>query len=373
MAGGSGGYGGYGYGYGGGLRPCVETLEATIAGIKVHQDAEIAKERRKREEEERIKKENEEEEQRLREKKAREDFQTEMKKEINSKLDITKMKVEIESLRKALRNDNGASSSENAFDKYKRELEEKRARSDRRLAAMEDEIARLKMVNDEAVDAADVWKREVLRPGNKRGSVAVTATPIPRTRTCARVTPIPSPSVEDLKLKEKVEHQEREIELLREWWLRELNGRRQAEQEVDRLKEKMARLEVGRRTPLASNLKTRLDKVATATAGKGKRPMSPATQAVEANDREAFLVDTRRALETLKKEKIVELFAKEGVSYSTLEKTKEELVLKRAEVAFGKDRIGTLKKSGVVLRDVTEDAEQGTDNSTEVNDDSAHS
>ncbi|GBG77215.1 hypothetical protein CBR_g23542, partial [Chara braunii] len=110
------------------------------------------------------------------------------------------------------------------------------------------------------------------------------------------MTPILSPSVEDLKLKEKVENQEREIELLREWRLRELNGRREAEQDVDRLKEKMVRLEVGRRTPTASNLKARLDKVAVATADQGKRLVSPATQAVEANDREAFMLETRHTL-----------------------------------------------------------------------------
>ncbi|GBG71241.1 hypothetical protein CBR_g8544 [Chara braunii] len=312
-----------------------------------------------------------------------------MKNELSGKLDsvrelleskkgsnddeVTKMRLEIESLRKTLRDGNGASSSENAFDRYKRELEEERAKSARRLAAMEDEIARLRVVNKEAVAAADVWKHEALRPDNKRGSVAVTAIPVPGTRTRARVTPIPSPSVEDLKLKERVEHQKHEIELLREWRLRELNGRRQAEQEVDRLKEKMARLEVGRRTPTASNLKTRLDKVAVATADKGKRPVSPATQAVEVNDREAFLSETRGTLKPLKKDKFVAICEKEGGSYSTLGKTKEELALKRADVAFGKDRDGTLKKVGVRIHEVNEETEQGTNDSTEVNDDSTTS
>ncbi|GBG68391.1 hypothetical protein CBR_g2934 [Chara braunii] len=211
-----------GYGYGGGLRPRVEILEVTIAGIKAHQDAEIAKEKSKREEEERIKKEKEEEERRLQEKKAREEFQAEMRNELSGNLDsvrelleskkgdkddeVTKMRLEIENLRKTLREGNGASSSESVFDRYKRELEEERAKSDRRLAAMEDEIARLRVVNDKVVAAADVWKQEALRPGNKRGSVVVTATPVPGTRTRARTTPFPSPSAEDLKLKENVEH-----------------------------------------------------------------------------------------------------------------------------------------------------------------------
>ncbi|GBG42500.1 hypothetical protein CBR_g75926 [Chara braunii] len=284
MAGNSGAYGGYGYDYGGGLRPHVETLEVTIAGIKAHQDAEIAKENSKREEEERIKKDKEEEERRLQEKKAREEFQAEMRNELSGKLDsvrelleskkgdkddeVTKMHLEIENLRKTLREGNGASSSESVFDRCKRELEEERAKSDQRLATMEDEIARLRVVNDEAVAAADVWKQVALRPG--------------------------------------------------------------------------------------------LDKVAVATVDKGKRPMSPATQAVEANDRDAFLVETRRTLRPLKKDKVVTLCEKEGVTYSTLDKAKEELALKRADVAFGKDRGGTVKKGGVLIHEVTEETEQGT-------------
>ncbi|GBG76949.1 hypothetical protein CBR_g23163 [Chara braunii] len=257
--------------------------------------------------------------------------------------EVTKMRLEIENLRKTLREGKGASSSESVFDRYKRELEEERVKSDRQLAVMEDEIARLRVVNDEAVAAADVWKQEALRPDNKRGSVVVTTTPVPGTRTRARMTLMPSPSAKDLKLKEKVEHQEREIESLKEWRLRELNGRREAELEVDHLKEKMARLEVVRRTPTTSNLKTRLDKVVVAIADKEKRPMSPTTQVVEANDRDAFLFETRRTLKPLKKEKIVALCEKEGVTYSTLDKTKGELALKRADIAFDKDRGGTLK------------------------------
>ncbi|GBG86994.1 hypothetical protein CBR_g44449 [Chara braunii] len=387
MAGGSGGYGGFGYGYGGGLKPRVELLEATVVGIKAHHDEEIAKERSKKEEEERVKKQNEEEERMLREKKAQEDFQAEMRKEMGSKLDavrellenkkgnkedeVSKLRIEIEGLRMALRNGQGASTSKNVYDKYKRELEEEKAKSDRRLATMEEEIARLRAASEEANAAADVWKTEALRPGNKRGSVVVTATPVPGTRTRARMVSIHSPAVEDLKLKEKVEHQEHEIELLKEWRLRELNGRREAEQEVERLKERMAKLVVERSTPLASNLKTRLDKAAT-TAEKGKKQLGPATLAVEANDRDAFLAETRKYLKPLKKDKVMVLCAKEGVSYSTLDRTKEELALKRADVAFGVIRDSVVKKGGIVIHEVTEGEEGGKD-STEVNDDSVTS
>ncbi|GBG77033.1 hypothetical protein CBR_g23359 [Chara braunii] len=385
MAGVSGGYSGFNYGYGGGLRPRVESLEATVVGIKAHQDAEIAKEQCKKEEEEWVKKQNGEEERMLQEKKAREDFQAEMRNEMGSKLDAvrellenkksnkddeaSKLRVKIEGLRMALRNGQRVSTSENVYGKYKRDLEEEKARSDCRLA-MEEEIARLRTVSEEANAAADVWRTEALRPGNKRGSVVVTATLVPGMRTRARMVSTHSPAMEDLKLKEKVEHQEHEIELLKEWRLRELNGRRQAEQ-VERLKEKMAKLAVERSTPLASNLKTRLDKVAT-TGKKGKKQLNPAVLAVEANDRDAFLAETRKFLKPLKKDKVVALCAKEGVTYSTLDKTKEDLALKRDDVAFGVLRGSTVKKGGVVIHEVTE-GEEGGKGSTEVNDDSATS
>ncbi|GBG64595.1 hypothetical protein CBR_g45652 [Chara braunii] len=310
-----------------------------------------------------------------------------MKKEISSRLDsirelleskkgngddeVAKLRLEIEGLPKALRDGQGASTSECIFDKYEREIEEERARSDRGLTAMEGEIARLRSANEEAVVAADVWKSEALRPGNKRGSIVVTATPVPGVRTRARTDSLLSPSVEDLKLKEKVEHQEHEIELLREWRLRELKGRREAEQELKLLTEKMAMLEVERRTPTASNLKAQMDKVAS-TAEKGKKQLSPEAMAIEANDRETFLQETRKMLKPLKKEKIVALCAKEGVSYSTLDKTKEELALKRAEKAFGPVKDRAVKKGGVVIHEVTDGDEPG-DGSTEVNCDSATS
>ncbi|GBG71970.1 hypothetical protein CBR_g10908 [Chara braunii] len=254
------GHGGYGYGYGGGLRPCVETLEATVAFLKAEKDVEAAREQAKKQEEKRVKKEQEEQKRRLQEKKEREEFHSQIHRQIGSKLDgvreliegkkgiegeaMTKLRVEIEELRKAQKRAGGVLSSETEFGRYKRELKGERLRSERRFALMEEEIARLKKVNEEATNAADVWKAEALRPDNKRGSVMITSTPIRGARTRARVTPAPPGSVEELKLKERVEHQEHEIELLKEWRLRELNSRRLAEQEVERLREKMAKIDM---------------------------------------------------------------------------------------------------------------------------------
>ncbi|GBG87606.1 hypothetical protein CBR_g45758 [Chara braunii] len=240
------GHGGYGYGYGRGLRPRVETLEATVASLKAEKDAEAAREQAKKQEEERLKKEQEEEKLGLQEKKEREEFYSQIHSQIGR-----------------------------------------------------------------------------------------------------------------LKLKERVEHQEHEIELLKEWRLRELNSRRLVEQEVDRLREKMARMDVEKWTPTASNLKARLDRVAAGTSDKGKRPLTPAAQAVAANDRDAFLMETKKVLRPMKKDEITVLCAKEGVTYTTLDKTKEEIAIKRVDAAIDKIQVGAVKTGGVVIHDVTDDAGPG--------------
>ncbi|GBG91348.1 hypothetical protein CBR_g52234 [Chara braunii] len=382
-----GSYGNFGYGYGGGLKPRVETLEVTVASIKAFQDAEKARELGKKEEEARIKKEQEEEKRRQREKAEREEFQAQINKQSATNLDsvrkllegkkggadqeVAKLHAEIEMLQKALKISSGATNSESEFDKFRREQEEERIRSERRFALMEEEVLRLKKLNEETTFAADVWKAKALRPGNKRGSVAVTSTPVPGTRTRPRVTPMQSPSLDKQRLKELVEQQDHEIELLKEWRLCELNGRRMTEQEVDRLKDKMSKLEVAKSTPTASNLKSRLDKVAAGTMEKGKQPMTPAAQAFAANDRDAFLHETRKVLWPMKKENIVALCAKEGVTYTTLDKMKEEIANKRTDAAFCKPPTVVKKPpDGIVIQEVSDNDGQNTSNSVEDHDES---
>ncbi|GBG78177.1 hypothetical protein CBR_g26210 [Chara braunii] len=327
----------YGYGHGGGLKPRVETLETTVAELKAYRDAGLERERIKREEEERIKREKEEEERREREKKEREEFQSKINVNIVEQLkpvrelletktvkggesdEVAKLRREIESLKMAQKNIGECSTSESIFDRYKRELEEERARADRRFVVMEEEIARLKKANEEALSSAEAWKLEALRPGNKRGSVAV--------------TPIP---------------------------------------EVDRLKEKLAVLEMEKKaaTPIASNLKTKLDGAAAATLDKGKRPMTPKTKSTTVNKRDAFLIEQRRFLKSKKKEDILTICADEGITYTTLEKTKEKIIHKRADAAFGK--VGA-QRGGVVIHDIMDNTEPAKDDCTEDNGDSGAS
>ncbi|GBG66071.1 hypothetical protein CBR_g55414 [Chara braunii] len=188
---------------------------------------------------------------------------------------------------------------------------------------MEEEIARLKKANADALGAVETWKTKALRPGNKRGSVAVTPSLVPRSRMRTRLTPTVSPPFHKEQAKQAMAEQEHEIELLKKWRLRNLNGRREAEQELDRLKEHMANLEV-KKTPMATNLRARLEKVVTADKGK-----KPATLGMAR--RESTLQCQRKILKYLKKDEILTICNREDVNYVTLEKTKEEIAQKRAD------------------------------------------
>ncbi|GBG61129.1 hypothetical protein CBR_g19206 [Chara braunii] len=251
----------FGYGYGGGLKPRVETLETTVTELKAYRDAVVEQERIKTEEEKIIKKEKEDEERRAREKKKTEELHLKINVNIAEQLkpvrelletkavkgrecdEVVKLRLEIENLKMVQKkNIGGCSTSESDFDQYKRELEEERGRADHRFVVMEEEIARLKKANEEVLNSAETWRLETLRPGNKRGCVAVTPPPIPTTRTRARVTPKHSLPVDRQKVQEMMahqEHHEQEIERLKEWRHCKLNGRHEAEQEVDRLKDKL--------------------------------------------------------------------------------------------------------------------------------------
>ncbi|GBG83562.1 hypothetical protein CBR_g37279 [Chara braunii] len=102
-----------------------------------------------------------------------------------------------------------------------------KAASDRRFATLEDEIAKKERLREEAVADAEAWKIEVLQPGNERGCLAVEPTPT----TQARIRPQTTP-------RSRGKRHDAEVVALREIRLKELNGRREAEQELKRLKEK---------------------------------------------------------------------------------------------------------------------------------------
>ncbi|GBG80378.1 hypothetical protein CBR_g30746 [Chara braunii] len=199
------GGGGYGFGCGGGLKPRVETLESTVAELKAFRDAEVEREKARKDEEEKVKKDKEDEERRQREKTEREELYSKINVNIAEQLkpvrlleskkassgendEVKKLKLEVERLLKAQVNTNAASTSESELERFRREQEAECTRAELRFAAMEQDMAILKKANEEALLAAEQWKTEALRPGNKRGSVAVTPSPAVGNRTRPRVT-----------------------------------------------------------------------------------------------------------------------------------------------------------------------------------------
>ncbi|GBG88496.1 hypothetical protein CBR_g47966 [Chara braunii] len=252
------------YSGGGYLRQRVTTLEDVVEKIKSKHDADEAKEQAAKEEIERKKRENKEEERRMREKKEREEFHSSITKELSSKLDVVvgaigkknddsevaKLKQEIERL-KCEQCVAGPSTTVHKppteaqrVERLKQEQAEMKAESERRFAISEEEIAKLNRLREEAVADAEAWKNEALRPGNKRGSL-VMGSPTSQMRIRPRVTPSQVTGTgkkkADEHLKGVVERHVMEVDMLKELRLKELNGRREAEQELEKLKEKHER------------------------------------------------------------------------------------------------------------------------------------
>ncbi|GBG61167.1 hypothetical protein CBR_g19243 [Chara braunii] len=177
------GYHNQGYSNIGGLRQRVYSLEEIVGKIKVKHDADEAKEKAIKEEEERKKREKEEEERRAREKRDREELHKELNvklEEINKALEgknnnsdeLTKLREEIQVLRcgQCVSNLVGPSTVSNEKEQVtmlQRELAEMKMASERWFAVLEEEIAKEHRLREEAVADAEAWKHEALRPGNK--------------------------------------------------------------------------------------------------------------------------------------------------------------------------------------------------------------
>ncbi|GBG84243.1 hypothetical protein CBR_g38214 [Chara braunii] len=291
--------------------------------------------------------------------------------------EIARLKAEIEQLR---RGHPGASTSATVskpnheaeeLSRLRTEQAEAKAASDRRFASLEEVIVALQR-QCEAVEAnADVWRSEALHPGNKRGSVAIGTTPVSDARVRARVAS-PNAGRVNLELKGIVERHQLEVDHLKEMRLREINARRESEEEVERLKEAMAKLGTGVKTK-GTNLKSKLDAAAGVSTRKasvriadnvvdasGRKCHKVAkSPAVQINSRDAFLRDVRKDLRKKNKEEILSMCEKEGVVYSTLEPTKEAIAQVRTARAFDKDERGKGKVDSVV--DVSDEAGGNSD------------
>ncbi|GBG89409.1 hypothetical protein CBR_g49199 [Chara braunii] len=277
----------------------------------------------------------------------------------NSKEDsgvIAKLQAEIKKLQKIRLADQPSCSSaipEDGTAKRLRELEDFKRRSqeeaDRKVAALDEQVAILRRLHEHTTTKAATWKEQAMRPGNKRGSIILEEAPSVRTRVRPRCTPSKTPATAtlcDAEAGELIDVHRKEVEFLKELRSRDLNGRRVAEQKLERVKEgkQAAELEIERlkaeldranMEKTKSNLKTKLDKVANnQRVDKGKRPASSSKQVVRANDKEGFMADARKALRKMNMDGVKAICAQEGVVYTALERTKEAIATHRAAKAF---------------------------------------
>ncbi|GBG78783.1 hypothetical protein CBR_g28007 [Chara braunii] len=364
---------------GGWLESRVRTLEDKVGRILTKHEEEEARVREAKEEEDTRKREREEEERRQWEKLDREELHSKLSgkldrvceaiegKKSNGDDDVAKLKLKIEKLQKAQTGkqvattikendgnkemaklkeqvemltkqfaatastsgtkDNGESEE---IARLRREQVDMKAAADKRFAALNEVISALQRQCEEAEASAKAWKSKALRPGNKRGSVEVGPTPGTQARNRPRVTSIGTPKLAT-------------------------GARKESELEIERLKEAMTHLKMEERTRAGgTNLKTKMDEAACPTARKDKGK-GASTSATKATQRDTIIKEERRKLRNLNKEKILLICEEEGVPYTTLEPTKEDIVQRRAKKMFNKDEHKKEKEKEISVLEVAED------------------
>ncbi|GBG84715.1 hypothetical protein CBR_g39091 [Chara braunii] len=202
-------------------------------------------------------------------------------------------------------------------EKLRQEQEEMRIAVDRRFAMMEERIQELTKGKEVAEGNAEMWKAEAVRPGNKRENV-VLETPVPQSRVLMRSSPANTGSVTRVEnartesrvnplLKGVVERHKMEVNVLKEMRLTNANGRIEAEKEVERLKEAMAKLEM-EKEQRGTNLRNRLEEVAGPSTYKPPCSSSKKKRieisGAGINELEAFAQQERKNLRKKNKEEI---------------------------------------------------------------------
>ncbi|GBG84998.1 hypothetical protein CBR_g39462 [Chara braunii] len=224
---------------------------------------------------------------------------------------------------------------------------------------------------------------EAQRPGTKRGSITIGATPSPQVRTRPRCVPAATPATARRRnaddYNDLVARHIEEVEILKEMRIKEFNRRREAEQEAERIKEEkdreiknlkvalsrvqVASMEKQRNSRMkekevrtgGTDLRLRLDAAVgdgAGCSGKGKGSTPAAIGVGVANEREKFRKEVRKDLKNLKKDAIQNICEKEGVTYTVLDETKEAIAQLRMGLACDEPPPG--KQKEVVIEELTE-------------------
>ncbi|GBG72857.1 hypothetical protein CBR_g12576 [Chara braunii] len=258
---------------------------------------------------------------------------------------------------------------------------------EKEIVGLRKEVNSLRDQTEHVMAEVGQWKKEALRPDNKRGSVTM------QTPDCSnRGTPKPRRSD---NVRESEQWKEEycnlrslhrlaniEAEALKEKRVEAEMKRMEAEKHVKTLKEQMSRLMAGgdkANVSGATNLKERLEEVAVRSARKGLKVMpgravdsiQPATEdrtdsvakkpaSATTNDRVEF-VEQKRQLRMLRKIGLEPLCKEEGVKLDKFEETICELAKARARKAFGDDKGWTSKQIGEI-HEMSDDASKEVSN-----------
>ncbi|GBG69809.1 hypothetical protein CBR_g4638 [Chara braunii] len=288
----------------------VNTLEDIISRINSKHEADVAREKAVQEGNDGKKREHEEKERRLREKREREEFQSSIRQELSSKLDavrevvsgkkasdaeeiaklraqvemlccrkepvvtkdsvvdeVRKLKARVDDLQRARDAVSTSATIRQTCDdakeltRFRKEQLDVKAATDKRLATLEAVIVALQKQCEVAEADAEAWKNGALRPGNKRGAMAIGQTLATEARVRSRVTPAVTPGATgrvNPQIKAMVERHQQEVDLLKEMRLREVNARKESEEEIERLRNSLAKLDSAKKRG-GTNLKSKLD------------------------------------------------------------------------------------------------------------------
>ncbi|GBG74396.1 hypothetical protein CBR_g18807 [Chara braunii] len=357
----------------------------------------MERESKLKEEEERARKNKEEEEKKEEWRKEREKLESEMAARIDMRMDevcksvkvkcpaegecsakcedeVARLKRENEEPKQALRGDtdDGKESKRYEIVALKHEIQQLRES-----AVKEQELAGLKRQLEDLRIEARQWKDEALRPGNKRGSIALStpdanarASPMPR-RTCEKEQEQDWRS-EYRKLQSLRRADFVEVEALKK-------KKAQAEMEVINLQKQMNERnanEVGKEmTPGGTNLKERLEAVALGTAQKGRKAtpnregLRPTPRREEkpnskqgCNDRTTFVEEQTKFLKMLRKSALEQICKEAGLKAEKVDEMIEDIVQFRVKNAFGKKD----DKEPVEVVDVESSRDESTSGGDEV-------
>ncbi|GBG74686.1 hypothetical protein CBR_g19093 [Chara braunii] len=276
--------------------------------------------------------------------------------------EMARLKRENEELKRKLSREGTSRKEGDSVSKLQNEIYELRKLVDNKqmegdeIFVLKQELGKLKQQNEKAVEEARLWKDEAMRPGNKRGKVAM-GTPgladrgSPRPRWTDNLRKDDKWKEEYMKLQSLHKLANVEAQLLKEKRVMAKAKRMEAEKQVKDQEEKMSRLKAveGEKGTEGggTNLKERLDAIALGSVRRGRKT-TPVRGPVEVmfdkakdvNNRFQFIKDQKKQLRNLRKAGLEPTCKEAGIRVGKVEQMICELAEYWADQAFGTARDG---------------------------------